>query len=303
MRMRRLLMTVCVVGPLSVLGCGGPRVPSDAVAIERCLPAEIPQLGLVRDGEIMRFAGDSLFNYIDGAAEMYHKYDFVEVQVGKYRKQGAGITADIYRFASDDLAFGMYSTLRPEDPDAVDLGAEGFTFGPVLIFTRGPFMVNVQTYDETAFSPSDIEALAAAVNKNLTGSTTKPATFRLFPDAGRVPNSEKMIAEAFLGRGFLKNVYTVEYVLDGGGATYFLLDDHSWAKFATWLDIASPRDVVIRVPSDLAYDEGMAAILEEKYYGSIIAGIIDGRLAGIVGYRPEYEQALRQWLKSLAAGS
>lgn len=300
MRIGRLLMAICALGALPVLSCGSSNVPSAADIIEKCLPPEFSELGLVRDGEITRFAGDSLFYYIDGAAEMYHKYDFVEVHVARYEKDSAGIVADIYRFASGDLAFGMYSTLRPEYPDTVDLGAEGFTFGPVLIFTRGPYMVNIQTYDEAVISPSDIEALADAVNENLPGAVTKPATFGLFPDAGRKSRSEKIIAEAFLGHGFLRLVYTVDYDFDGGAVTFFITDDDSGEKLRRWSEVSANKTGLTGLPSGLPYDNGMAAVLEDRYYGSIVAGVVDGRLAGIVGYTPAYEDALRQWLENLA---
>jgi hypothetical protein len=255
----------------------------------------------VRDGDILHFAGDSLFNYINGAAEMYHKYDFVEVHVAKYRRGGGEITVDIYRFAADDLAFGMYSTLRPDEPDAVELGAEGFTFGPVLIFAKDPYMVNVQTYDDAVFRASDIQELAAAVDENLPGSTRIPATFGLFPEEGRVPQSEKVVAEAFLGRGFLTEVYTVDYYSEDDKTTFFMAADERGEKLKRWLEVAPPEQPGADVPSGLLYDEGMAAVLEESYYGHIIAGVAGGRLTGIVGYTPSHEQALRKWLDSLPA--
>lgn len=303
MRARGLFPAICATGVLLILSCGGSQTPSGASTIEKCLPAKLPELGLVRDGEILNFAGDSLFDYIDGAAEMYHKYDFVEVHVGKYRKDGGQVTVDIYRFAADDLAFGMYSTLRPDEPDAVALGAEGFTFGPVLVFAKPPYMVNVQTYDEAVFASSDIEALAAAVNENLPGSQKKPETFDLFPDAGRIPHSEKIVAEAFLGRGFLTDVYTVNYSLEGGEAALFLAHDEGAEKFGRWSDVAAHEEGDTGLPPGLPYDEGMAALLKERYYGGVIAGIVSGRLAGIVGYMPAHEPMLRQWLESLPAAA
>jgi hypothetical protein len=148
MQARSVFSALCAAGLLSITACGGSQAPSGADAINQCLPEDLASLGLIREGEILHFAGDSLFNYINGAAEMYHKYDFEEVHVGKYGKHGGEVTVDIYRFASPDMAFGMYATLRPDDPDTVDLGVEGFTYGPVVVYTRGAYMVNVQTYDE-----------------------------------------------------------------------------------------------------------------------------------------------------------
>jgi hypothetical protein len=306
MQTRGQLAAACALGLLFILSCGGGQAPPGTVATERYLPAEFPELGLVRDGEILHFAGDSLFNYIDGAAEMYHKYGFVEVHVGKYKRDGGEITVDVYRFAGPDLAFGMYSTLRPEDPDAVALGAEGFAFGPVLVFASDPYMVNVQTYDEDLFAPFEVEALAAAVAENLPGKCSLPLTFDLFPDSGRIPHSERMSAESFLGRRFLTNVYTADYSIESGGggkATLFLARDEDGSKLSQWLEAAPPEGAGPGLPPDLPYDEGTAALLNERYYGRILVGLVGGRLAGIVGYEPGHEGALREWLRSLPAAS
>ena len=214
MQVKSVLTYVFITSSILLMACGGSRVQSDSGETNEFLRDGFPSLNLVREGSVMHFAGDSLFNYINGAAEMYHKYDFEEVHVARYKRDAGEITVDIYRFADADMAFGMYTTLRPDDPSSVGLGAEGFTYGPVLVFTRGPFMVNLQTYDEEVFSPSDMESLARAVDDELPGEPRKPVTFDLFPAVGRVPNTERMFAESFLGRGFLHRVYTVDYSME-----------------------------------------------------------------------------------------
>jgi hypothetical protein len=112
-----------------------------------------------------------------------------------------------------------------------------------------------------------------------------------------------VVAEAFLGRGFLTDVYTVDYSLADKEATLFLTRDENGDKFNRWTEVAEPDGAGAVLPSGITYEEGMAAILEERYYGRIIAGVVNGRLAGIVGYTPAHEQALREWLESLPAPS
>jgi hypothetical protein len=301
MQARNLVTAVLATGILVALGCGGTQAPPGTTAVEECLPAEFPGLELVREGEIMHFEGDSLFNYINGAAEMYHKYGFAEVHVGRYRRDGGAITVDIYRFARPDFAFGMYSTIRPDDPDVVLLGAQGFTFGPVIIFAKPPYLVNVQTYDESIFTPSDVQAVAAAVDRKLAGTDKLPDTFALFPAAGRIPHSERIFAESFLGRGFLTDVYTVDYSLGASDATFFLARDEGGAKFGRWAEAPGTEGAGSEEPPGMAYDDGSAALFQDRYYGQIIAGLTRGWLAGIVRYEPAQEQVLREWLGTLPA--
>jgi hypothetical protein len=309
MQTRTILSAICAAVLLFIPACGGSPAPPGQEAIEMCLPERLPSLGLARDGEILHFAGDSLFNYINGAAEMYHKYGFEEVHVCRYLKEGGEVTVDIYRFGGPDRAFGMYTTLRPDDPDTVAVGVEGFIYGPILVYAKGPYMVNVQTYDDAVFGPADMKAVAGAVGKdlpgtrNLPGATKLPDTFGLFPDALRVPHSEKIFAESYLGRGFLTDVYTVDYSLEAGKATLFVTQDTSGAKLDMWMEAvgpSAPSTEAITMPHDhMPYDQGRAAFLWERYYGNVVAGNKGGRLAGMVGYQDGHEKALREWLETL----
>jgi hypothetical protein len=298
MRPRTLLSALGAAGLAFILACGGSRTLTDADVIEKCLPGSLPSLGLVRSGDILRFGGDSLFNYINGAAEVYYKYDFEEVHVGKYVKDGGEITVDIYRFAGPDRAFGMYTTLRPTGPDTVALGVEGFAYGPILVYSKGPYMVNVQTYDDAVFTGSDMIAVAAAVEKDLPGTRNMPDTFGLFPDASRVPHSEKIFAESYLGRGFLTDVYTVAYSFEAGDVTLFITHDADGGKLRQWSEAASASETGPETPS-MPYERGRALLFGDRYYGIVVAGIKGGRLAGMVGYSGGHEQALREWLEAL----
>jgi hypothetical protein len=300
---RRISSAFCAAGLLFMTACGGSQAPSGSDLIKQCLPKELTPLGLAREGGILHFAGDSLFNYINGAAEMYHKYDFEEVHVGKYRKHDGEVTVDIYRFASPDRAFGMYTTLRPDDPDTVHLGVEGFTYGPAILYARGPYMVNVQTYDEGAFSPSELKAVAQAVEKHLPGTTEMPAAFGLFPETGRLRRTEKIFADAFLGHDFLSNVYTVDHELLTRRVTLFLTTDLTGNKFRQWAEEAKPENLDMEALSSLPYDEGQAAVLSERYYGIVAAGRKGGWLSGMVGYEDVHSSFLGDWLKTLPPAS
>jgi hypothetical protein len=66
--------------------CGGSEDASQATGAE-LFPAEIASTGWSRAQKILSFPGDSLFEYINGAAEMYHKYGFIDVKVAAYHKQ------------------------------------------------------------------------------------------------------------------------------------------------------------------------------------------------------------------------
>ena len=284
-------LSVILLG--SVLSCGGSEEGAPVAGPARFLPAGIASSGWHRSQDIGRFAGDSLFEYIDGAAEMYHKYDFVDVNVAGYMRDDDEITADLYRFAGPDMAFGMYTTLRPDDSETVDFGVTGFCFGPSLVFVKGRYMVSLTGYDESEVVTAGLRIIAASVDSLLPGTTELPRMFALLPQSGYLPHTEKVFAESFLGRGFLTDVYTADYGLADDTLTLFVADDQSGQKLLEWSE-ATPSSERLR---DLPYDGDGLAIVDD-WHGLIVAGPKRGRLAGIVGYSRNHRDFLAAWFDS-----
>jgi hypothetical protein len=259
-------------------------------------------MGWVRDPELLRFAGDSLFEYINGAAEMYHKYEFVVAHVGNYRKGESEITADLYEFANADGSYGMYTTLRPVEPDATPVGIEGFSLGYNLIFVKGKYIVNLATYEDPETIGSSMSRIASTIAGGLPGTAEQPAAFGLFPEDGRLVHTEKIFAESYLGLGFLTHVYTVDFSRDGEILTLFVTDDPTGEKFDLWSKRATQAEARGDVPNltDLAFDAGRVLAVRDSYHGQVVAGVRAGRLVGILGYRPQYHSFLAEWLQTLA---
>jgi hypothetical protein len=279
------------------------EIPHGQTPDGEILPESIASAGLagsaswVRKSDVAVFAGESLFEYINGAAEMYHNYDFTDLSAAEYEKGNAVVTADVYAFSSEDMAFGMYTTLRPEEPDTVMIGIEGFAFDTNWIYVKGPYLVNVYTYDNVGMG--EVRTIAAAVESGLRGTNTKPETFDAFPVDGRVPYSDKIYAEAFLSQDVLADVYTIDYARDGHRFTLFTSLDPGSAKLEAWrAAVEEARDPDMGY-QHLPYDGSRYLHTSDSYRGEIIAGPIGWRLAGMVGYRTEDMDILIAWLHTL----
>jgi len=284
---------------LAVAACGPRGKAPLKTRSGNILPERIDGAGWVRAAEVEHFAGDSLFEYIDGAAEMYHKYDFIEVTVGKYLKNDNTITADIYSFRNADRAFGMYTTLRPDDADTVSLGAEGFLFGANLVFVKGAHLLNVYTYDDFDGAEPALRQVAAALETGLSGTPEKPHMFSLFPGRGRVPFSEKIFAEGFLGRGFLTDVYTVDYDVGDGRIRLFMAPDPGGDKIGRWLEAVGVEPNAVPGWKGEVFEEAKSLQFVHDYHGEVVAGWRDGKLIGAVGRVASYRGAFTGWVRSL----
>jgi hypothetical protein len=55
---------------------------------------------------------DTLYEYIDGGADVYLLYDFQRLLHQNFRTPGGELTADIYDLGKPENAFGIYSAAR-----------------------------------------------------------------------------------------------------------------------------------------------------------------------------------------------
>jgi hypothetical protein len=97
--------------------------------------------GWRQSGEIQTFSPKTLFEYINGDANLYLMYDFQELKVAEYlNEKKASVTVDVYRHKTPTHAFGIYSQERLPNANFIDVGAQGYIEKNVLNFLTGPTM-------------------------------------------------------------------------------------------------------------------------------------------------------------------
>ena len=281
-----------------LLSCGGDK-PATREAAADFLPGEFSAIGLKRISPVRSFEGQALWEYINGGAELYHNYGFVEVATADYKKDSVEIVADIYRFSSGVNAYGLYSMLRPEDAEVIMLGTEGYLSASSIQFVRGPYFVRVVAYDDSDETNLVLVNFVYALNKLFVVPQTPPEAFSLFPDSGRIAHTDKYWAGSYLGQTFLTSVYSRDYMLDTTHVTLFVSPSEADSKALAWSKLAGELQKLQPVPDGLPFDGDSGFLTEDGYYGKIVVGTCGGRLVGMVGYRDDYKPFLQQWLDSL----
>lgn len=161
--------------------------------------AEVPNWK--RSDDVRVFSGKRLYDYIDGAGEIFMKYDFREVATSEYEhaKTGDLIAIDVYDMGSADEAFGIYSFSRYPGAEFVEIGNEAFVTETSLDFWEGRFYVKVQAFqagDETTAAMKKFSQwIAGRIPDEGWGA---PAVLALLPSDGRVPWSEKFFHEKLI---------------------------------------------------------------------------------------------------------
>jgi hypothetical protein len=299
MNRRELSRAALTLLVIVAVGCGGGEQLIDRFAPENFLSREFTDAAAQRSSEIRTFYGDSLWQYINGGAERYHRYNFVGVATADYKTEATEITVDIYRFDNAVNAYGLYSMVRPENARLLSLGVEGFASVGSLQFVKGKYLVSLIGYDESDATNHALAQAAEELNKLIPGTTNRPDVFEIFPEDKALRATDRYFAESFLGIGFLTHVYSQSYLIDADTITLFLSQDDPSAKLLEWSKHAAENGTIELVTSDLPFDEGKALITYDAYYGRIIAGLRKGKLVGMVGYSEKHREFLVEWLRSL----
>jgi len=297
---RYSILSGLAVFVISLVGCGGgPKNPTDGT-LAQYFPDRNNDEELAKVSEIRTFVGDSLWEYIDGGAELYHTYGFVKVSTADYRSSQVDLVLDLYEFKTPDGAYGLYSMLRPDQPEMVRLGVEGFFTGSSLDFVKGNILARVIGFDETPATGEAIRSLATQVASLLPGTSDKPTMFGMFPQQGVIVNTDKIIGEAFLGQAFLKMVYTRDYAVGSDTLTLFILNDPNGEALASWFTQISEKDRSSVSLVDMPFDENYSLLIANPYYGDILAGLKKGKLVGVIKFSEQNFKFMSDWLTSLS---
>ena len=107
---------------------------------EASFPAEVS--GWKWDGKENHYNRKTIFDYINGAGELYIAYNFNGVKVRRYEKGNQPpITAEVYDMGTSEDAFGVFSFERQDEEAGIGQGSE--FGGGLLRFWKGKFFVSV----------------------------------------------------------------------------------------------------------------------------------------------------------------
>jgi hypothetical protein len=107
--------------------------------------------GWKQDEKPQVFSPRTLYEYIDGAADLYLTYEFQDLNVAEYKGGGkAAVTVEVYRHGDSTQAFGIYSQERLANARFLDIGAQGYQEPNVLNFVAGPYYVKINGYSTGA---------------------------------------------------------------------------------------------------------------------------------------------------------
>lgn len=222
------------------------------------------------------YTPDNLWDLINGGAESYLAYDFIDLHLADYVSQsGLTVHVELYRHTSLNNAFGIYSIERSPEYNFLEIGGQAYMDEGILNAYSGPFYLKIYTTDEDPALQEAMQTIAKAIVKELKYGRIKPGLLGIFPDTGKLPNSEEYIAHNFLGLEFLHFAFRAYYE---EGYSLFVIEGKDPGEA---LKMASAYLEFTRQDIDPASNQSF--VIEDRYNGDIPVFISDEYLIGIQG--------------------
>jgi hypothetical protein len=180
------------VGAANV-GAAGPAGMHRAVS----LPSAVE--GWTWDGKELRYNPRTVFDYIDGAGELFLAYGFQHLAVRRFEKPNQPpLTLECYDMGSAAGAYGVFSFERQEDSVGIGQGSE--FGGGLLRFWKGRYFVSLSADGEGPEAESAILQLGRQTAAAIRETGEPPRLVGLIPgkDAGLVETSVRYLTSHVL---------------------------------------------------------------------------------------------------------
>jgi hypothetical protein len=245
-------------------GCSGP----DEIA--GILPVEVRGWTAVEPDGV--YTGETLYEYIDGGAEVYRALNVRQVTGRTYEKPGAPeIIVDLFDMGSTSDAFGAYRhDLRTGEPAGI--GRESELTEGSLAFYKGPYFVSIITLEETEASRDAMLEIGRRIDAAISQGGQPPELVRYLPEEGALSEQvhyfhthESLNVYFSLGEG---NPLLLHEKTEGIVARY--AGDRAGGE-------AGPYTLLlVRYPSREEAREAIAGLLEMRFEGAGDDGAAQG---------------------------
>jgi hypothetical protein len=171
---------------------GGTLAAAQTAAGPPAIPEATFAAGWAKAGPLRTFAGQDLFNQIDGGAELFLEFGFVRLRLQAYARGKSELTLNAYEMASAASALGVYLMKMGQEAPFAGIAARNSSEEVQLTILKGRYFVQVDNLGEAAASRAETVALANAFLAGV-AEEAAPTPLDALPAEGRVPGSERLI--------------------------------------------------------------------------------------------------------------
>ncbi len=260
--------------------------------IDAALPQRLGGLRTEPKGRI--YDEQTIFDYIDGAAEVYRAYKMRACLSRNYGTQkNPTLILDIFDMGTSQEAYGVFT--HDQDGEDLDIGQGALYRTGWLSFWKDRFFVSIYAGDDTKKARESAIALARSVASLISGQGLKPEILSRLPEKGLKPKSARYLHDhAMLNYHFY---FSDENILKLGSETNAALAEyHRYGQNARLLLVLYPDEKEAAAALLNFYDhylpEGKGADAVQIEDGTWSVASVEGILLGIVLESDHREMAL-----------
>jgi len=216
---------------------GGGEEPAEdrAERLVRLVPAagDLPDLEVLLEPTV--FPRDELAELINGEAEAFYPYGVGHTVTSLVRQAEVKMKVDIFDMTSPLGAYGVYSTHRPPEPEMVEIGTLGFASDQSIVFFCGDYYVDLTVQGKPDGAAEALQAAAREIASRIEPKGAVPEELDLFPEEGRVADTDRYLPRGHLGIEQVPQAFVVEYEIDDAklraSISHFESDDRAQDVF------------------------------------------------------------------------
>jgi hypothetical protein len=215
MRIKLIFVLVAALGAIPAGAVDKTTLLPDTIGA----PAQVAALAAPE-----QFASRSLYEYVDGGADVYMDAGLISCTVRRYgglKNKSAEFEIALFTMAAPVNAFGLFRQLHEGHTRA--MGTESVAEPLRVSFWKSSLYAEVIDKSSKPVPDSALLSLAKTVANRLPGDTLLPAELRLLPGAEKVSGSEQYRKSGFLSRSFLDNVVYAQYRCKACACTLFVM--------------------------------------------------------------------------------
>jgi len=248
--------------------------------------SDFPEVaGWTQPGEVLTYDADNLWEYINGAAELFVAYGVQSCRTTDLASGDLTVTVDLYDMGTPLNAYGVFEQEASGESIQVSEAVAAIVSPPYqALLLKGSTYAKVNAFEGELTSASAQELLEALAS-SLPGQASPPSELQLLPSGGKVAGTESYQAEAFLGLTELTNCVFADYADDG---------EETWQGFVVIPEDASAVWEALAAEWESPEHDGSPVLFREVPYRGFV-GVMktDGGVFGVSGAANQEELLAR----------
>ncbi len=198
-------MKIKYLVPLLMVAAINLSLYSQDTSLVKLLPRDGDLESLSMKSEIESYVGDDLFFLINGGADLYLEYGFVQVICADYSNEaGNSLHIEIYEMEDRAAAFGIYSFQHMSDDEPDEIGERGQIVKNNALLIKDKYVIKMFTKFPEDNAEELLKTTADLIASRITTENARPL---LLPYLLPVQDNDYPQVKLIRGSIALRNIY------------------------------------------------------------------------------------------------